>query len=237
MKGFLRSRPVQWLLSYLVFAYMRLVQRTTRWTLAGDDRMAALWASRRGAVACMWHRGVMQAVVGWPDGAQPRRMVISASPDGQFVADATERLGVGVIRGSTRKAAKRDKKKGGEGAYRAMIAHVESGGVVGMTPDGPRGPRMRASMGAVRLAKAAQAPLCPYAWSVRRRKVLDTWDRFVFPFPFSKGAIVWAEPIDPPAEDAEPAEMEAVRAKLEAALNEIAAEADRIAGVEPEAPA
>ena len=52
--------------------------------------------------------------------------------------------------------------------------------------------------GAVRLAKAAQAPLCPYAWSVRRRKVLNTWDRFVFPFPFSKGAIVWAEPIDPP---------------------------------------
>lgn len=225
---------MQWGLSYLVFAYMRLVQRTTRWTRVGDDGMAELWASGRGAVACMWHRGLVQAVVGWPEGAQERCMVISASPDGRFVADATERLGVRVIRGSTRKAAKRDKKKGGESAYRAMIAHVGAGGVVGLTPDGPRGPRFTASMGAVRLARAAQAPLCPYAWSVRRRSVFDTWDRFVFPFPFSKGAIVWGAPIAPPGEDAAPEEMEAVRAALEASLNVISAEVDRIAGVEPE---
>jgi len=237
MKGFVRSRPVQWVLSYLVWAYMRLVETSTRWTRVGAERVAPLRESGRGVIACMWHRGVMQAAVGWPAGAQARAMVISASPDGQFVADATERLGVAVIRGSTRKAAKADKKKGGESAYRAMIAHVSAGGVAGMTPDGPRGPRRRASMGAVRLARAAQAPLCPYAWSTRRRRVFETWDRFVLPLPFGKGAIVWAEPIDPPGPEADPAEMERVRAELEARLNAITDEADRLAGVPTEAPA
>jgi len=237
MKGFIRSRPVQATLSFFVYAYMRLVQRTTRWTRVGVERIEPVWRSGRGAVACMWHRGVVQAVVGWSDSAQPRAMVISASPDGQFVADATERLGVDVIRGSTRKVSKRNKKKGGESAYRQMIAHAEAGGVVGVTPDGPRGPRMRASMGAVRLAKAAQAPLCPYAWSTRRRKVLDTWDRFMIPFPFGQGVIVWGEPIVPPDPDASPEAMEAKRAELEAAMLAISEEADRLTGHDPERPA
>lgn len=237
MKGFLRSRPVQAVLSWLVFAYMRLVQRTTRWTKVGEEGLHPIWSSPNGAIACLWHRGVMQAVVGWPEDAQPRCMVISASPDGQFVAGATEKLGVSVIRGSTRRKEKRDKKKGGESAYRAMMAHVESGGVLAMTPDGPRGPRMVAGKGAVRLAKATQAPIIPYGWSTARRKVFDSWDRFILPYPFGKGAIVWGPPIGPPSPEADAAEMEAKREELEMALNAVWNEADRIAGVAPAEPA
>ena len=59
----------------------------------------------------------------------------------------------------------------------------------------------------------------------------------MLPLPFGKGVLIWGNPIAPPAPDASDAEVEAVRLALEAEMNRIAAEADRIAGVEPIQPA
>jgi len=68
-------------------------------------------------------------------------------------------------------------------------------------------------------------------WSTSNRIVFDSWDRFILPLPFGRGALIWTDPIAPPAMDASEAEFEAVRLKLENEMNRIAAEADRIAGV------
>ncbi len=89
---------------------------------------------------------------------------------------------------------------------------------------------MRAKMAPVQLAKLAGAPLVALAWSTKSRKVFDSWDRFILPLPFGRGALVWGEPIAPPSPDADSAEMERVRAQLENELNRICAEADRICG-------
>jgi hypothetical protein len=74
-------------------------------------------------------------------------------------------------------------------------------------------------------------------WSTSNRVVFDSWDRFILPLPFGRGALIWTDPIDPPAMDASDAEFEAVRRKLETEMNRIAAEADRIAGVDMIEPA
>lgn len=236
LKRIFRSRPVQQPLSWLLAAYMALAARTTRWRVVGLDRIEPVWASGRGLVGCVWHGRALMTIAGWPKTVQPAAIVISHSPDGQFVADAARHLGVGVIRGSTRSARKR-KEKGGEGAYRAMIRHVESGGCLAITPDGPRGPRMRASMGAARLARSAQAPVMLYGWSTRWRIVLGSWDRGVLPLPFGRGVIVWRGPLDPPSPDAGEHEMEAMRAAIEHELTEATQEADRLAGAPPVEPA
>ncbi len=81
------------------------------------------------------------------------------------------------------------------------------------------------------LAKFAQAPIVCLAWSTRWRKVFDSWDQFILPFPFGRGALIWSDPIAPPSPNADSAEMERVRLQVETEMNRIAAEADRIAGV------
>jgi lysophospholipid acyltransferase (LPLAT)-like uncharacterized protein len=107
-----------------------------------------------------------------------------------------------------------------------------------MTPDGPRGPRMRVKRGPVLLAKIAGAPLLAVTWATTNRIVFDkSWDHFVLPLPFGKGALVWGNPIAPPSPDASDAEIEVVRLALETEMNRIAAEADRLAGVAPIEPA
>ena len=69
-------------------------------------------------------------------------------------------------------------------------------------------------------------------WATSNRIVFErSWDKFVLPLPFGRGALIWGNPIDPPPLDASEAEFEAVRLQLEAEMLRIAAEADRLAGI------
>jgi hypothetical protein len=232
LKNLLNNPVVQFLIGRAIGAYMLFVGVTTRWTRVNQSAIEPFWREGGGAlVGCIWHGRFMQVHKMWAFGpGVPRaKMLISQSREGGVVAHASRAVGAEVIRGS---AAKRGQQKGGAEAMRAMARHIEAGGIICMTPDGPRGPRMRARKGPVQLAKLAEAQLIGVTWATSNRIVFKkSWDRFVFPLPFGRGALVWSDPIAPPAPDASEAEIEAIRAKLEAEMNRIAAEADRIAGV------
>jgi lysophospholipid acyltransferase (LPLAT)-like uncharacterized protein len=111
-----------------------------------------------------------------------------------------------------------------------MLEHLKTGGCMAVTPDGPRGPRMRAGIGAVRLAQLSGAPMILFAWSTSKRVVFKSWDRFVLPLPFGEGVIVWGGLIHAPRNSSD-AELAALREKLEHDLIAITQEADRLAGV------
>ena len=63
-------------------------------------------------------------------------VLASAHRDGQIIARVLEGFGFSVVHGSTN--------KGGSNALRRLTKTLKNGGVIGITPDGPRGPRMRA---------------------------------------------------------------------------------------------
>src|SRR5262249_23687355 len=102
---------------------------------------------------------------------------------------------------------------------------------IAMTPDGPRGPRMRIKKSTIQLARLSNATLLGITWATSNRIVFQgSWDKFVFPLPFGRGALIWTDPIPVPP-DADDAELERIRLKFETEMNRIAEEADRIAGV------
>lgn len=235
LKKLLGNSVFQLVMGKIIGAYMLLVGWTTRWRRVNQAAPERFWTEGGGLIACIWHGRFMLVHTLWKfDGkAQPAKFLISASREGGVVIHASRTVGADVIRGSAAKGAKR---KGGFEALREMKRHTDSGGCIGMTPDGPRGPRMRVKMGPVQLAKLAGAPILPLAWSTKNRIVMGSWDRFVFPLPFGPGALVWGDPISVPRE-ADDAAMEAARAALEAEMLRITAEADRIAGapvIEPD---
>jgi len=126
--------------------------------------------------------------------------------------------------------------KSGAGALRQMVRTLKAGDHVGITPDGPRGPRMRANAGAVTVARLAGVPIIPATFATSRRKVLGSWDRFVIAKPFARGVFVWGYPLDV-APDADGAALETARAELETRLNAVTEEADRLVGQTTIAPA
>lgn len=231
MKSILGNSVVQFLIGRLIGGYMLFVGVTTRWRLVNRAAVEPFWEPDGGKViGCIWHGRFSLIHKNWSfkRGVPKAKMLISQSREGGIVAHTSRTVGAEVVRGS---AAKGRQSKGGTEALRAMARHIEGGGVIAMTPDGPRGPRMRAKKGAIQLAKLAGAPLLAVTWATSHRIVFDSWDQFVLPLPFGRGALIWGNPIAPPSPDASDEEIEAVRLALENEMNRIAAEADRIAGV------
>lgn len=230
-KALLDTPAIRFAIAGLLSVYVSLVKHTTRWTYEGLTPMEAVWQGGRGVVACTWHGRILMAPVAWPRRAQPVSVLISRSREGEVVARFAALRGFGTVRGSSRNAKKADQEKGALAAFRAMARHVRQGGCIAVTPDGPRGPRYRASQGAIRLAKTTGAPIVAMGWSTRSRIVFNSWDRFVLPLPFSRGAMVWTEPLVlEPGADSDA--LEAARRTLETRLIEATQQAERLTGAE-----
>ncbi len=233
MKSLVGNPIFQFVIGRLIGSYLLFVGVTTRWTRVNEDVMDPFWRPGGGRlVACIWHGRFALVHKLWKFGRDvpEGKMLVSRSKEGGITAHISRTVGAEVIRGSAGK--ERKPSKGGVEAVFLMASHIESGGIVGMTPDGPRGPRMRAKRGPVVVAKISQAPLIALTWATSNRIVFEkSWDRFVFPLPFGRGALIWGNPIAPPPIDATDEQEEAVRLAFEVEMNRIAAEADRIAGV------
>lgn len=209
-------------------AYMWLVNRTTRWEVRNGDIPQALWDKNAPFVLAFWHGRLLMVPFAW-DRRHTLRVLISRHRDGELITRTVSHFGVGSVRGSS---------KPGEGAaaLREMVKLVRSGGYVGITPDGPRGPRMRASEGVVAAARLTGVPVVPLGISTARRRLLNSWDRFLLPMPFSRGVFVWGDPIVI-ERNADEAATLAAQMQIEAALNGVTATADRLMGHPPVEPA
>ncbi|WP_316978416.1 lysophospholipid acyltransferase family protein [Shumkonia mesophila] len=226
-KRILGSDAVRRMLCWLGAQYIRFVHATGRWSVVRGDVPQALWERGEPFILCFWHGRLLMMPYCW-NRRVAIHMLISQHRDGQIIARTVGHFGIHAIAGSS--------KRGGAGALRAMLKALQAGECVGITPDGPRGPRMRASDGIVSVARLAGVPVVPATFAVDRRKVLGSWDRFVVAWPFARGVLVWGEPITV-ERDADDAAIEAARARVETALNAITAEADGLVGASPIEPA
>lgn len=234
MKSIFRSGIVQSVFANLIWAYMALVGRTTRWTVEGEDELKALWTEHDGGIVfSCWHSRILLLPVGWMLekkklglGRGYPGILISLSRDGEFVARAAEKLGLQVIRGSAGNKKKKSKNKGGAAAIREASDILGNNGVVCITVDGPRGPRQRASLGAILLAQRKGAKLMTYAFASSPVARMKSWDRFVVPFPFGKGAVVFGPAIDAPRD----VDAETIRQQVENALNAATERAEAMVG-------
>lgn len=234
-KQFMNMKPVQIVLAAILAAYMGLVRRTTRWTFEGVENLAPLQESRQGFIACAWHSRFLMTTAGWSKMNQKPHVLISKSRDGNLVAYTSKFLRLGVIRGSRRSKLSGENKRGA-GALRDMVQTLKNGDCIFMTPDGPRGPRMRMGEGPLRLAKLSGAPVLAYGLSVSNKILFNSWDRFMLPLPFGRGKIIWAGPIYVAA-DACNTEIEAQRLHLENLLNQATQASDISVGNTPILPA
>jgi len=179
-----------------------------------------LRAEGRAFILAFWHGRLLMIPMAWQRLA-PMHMLISAHPDGQIIADAVTYFGVDSIAGST--------SRGGSAALRTMLKRLKDGDCVGVTPDGPRGPAMTASIGIVNVARLARVPILPLTYATSRRRVLATWDRFHLALPFGRGVYLWGEPIEV-AGDLDEAGLEHARRLVEERMVEMVHEADRRVG-------
>lgn len=226
-KRALRSGLLRDWLCRLAASYIRFVRWSGEWRVEGEDVRDRLVAGGKPFIVCFWHGRLLMMPPFWPRTLR-MNMLISRHRDGQIIARTIRHFGMSAIPGSTR--------KGGPLALRAMLRTLREGECAGVTPDGPRGPRMRANAGVVHAARLAGVVVVPSALAAERRVIIDSWDRFLVPLPFSRGVVRWGEPVTVPA-DADDEAVEAARRELERRMNDMTRELDSRFGhapIEPE---
>lgn len=234
-KQFARSEAVQTAVAFVAAMLIKFVRRTSRFEVRRGDIAARFWTDDEPFIGATWHGQNLILPTFWHNWRE-MRILVSRHGDGEIVSKIMHFLGVGTIRGSgvPRGEERRDKfkGKGGAGALRAMVRALGENISVGMTADLPPGPARRAGDGIVMLARLSGRPIVPVAATTRARLRLNNWDKFTVNLPFSKGALVWGEPIYV-ARDADAEALEEARRRVEDGLNAVAAEADAIVGRTP----
>ncbi len=141
-------------------------------------------------VVLFWHGELLMApfIFRKASPKMPVNVMISDHFDGEIISRIIAPFGLRTIRGSSRK-----------GAAKALIAalrKVEAGESVGITPDGPKGPRHSLSDGAVIVAQKAGIPVVLLNCRPSRYRQAKSWDRFVIPKLFGTIEFFMSEPID-----------------------------------------
>lgn len=116
------------------------------------------------------------------------KVLISDHFDGQIIARIMTFFRLGTIHGSTT--------RGGAKVLIQGLKSLSDGYDIGITPDGPKGPRYTVSDGVVVMAQKRQAKVIVYSCVPSSFWQLGSWDRFVIPKPFGVLDFYASEPID-----------------------------------------
>lgn len=228
LKRLLRHPALQNAAAWLLGSYLAFALRTTRWRVDGIEH-ALPHVAGAPCVVAFWHERLPMMPMLWvmarrhPAAAGSKAAVhvlVSRHRDGRFIGRVVRRFDIDVVHGSSSRGTT---SRGGAAAARNLRELLLQGDHVGITPDGPRGPRRHAAPGVAQVAGRAGVPVLPAAAQTTWRCVLPSWDRTVVPLPFGRGVVVIGAPIAVPAEA-----WEATLPAIEAALTAATERADRL---------
>nr|WP_272887025.1 DUF374 domain-containing protein [Phenylobacterium aquaticum] len=155
------------------------------------------------------------------------RCLVSPSSDGEFIAQALARARFPAIRASSAKKGDSAKARAVVAAFREAMTWVGDGGVLIVTPDGPRGPNEVIASGSLQIAKRTGAPVFLMGLAAAPAIQLDTWDKVMFARPFGRGATVWEGPFHVP-KDADDALIESLIAEWSGLLSDATRRAEKL---------
>jgi lysophospholipid acyltransferase (LPLAT)-like uncharacterized protein len=179
---------------------IRTLSRSWRVTSVGRESFEGERARGHPVLFSFWHGQMLSLIA---EHKLPSSVLISDHRDGEIVARIIEKFGLSVIRGSTSRGASR--------ALLQMSRALSDGTDVGITPDGPRGPRHAYASGALVIAQRTGAPIVPIATVASSSWILNTWDGFEIPKPFARVIVVYDTPIFVTSENARTAAADTAR--------------------------
>ena len=185
-KKILKSKSFVTLAVAIINFYVFLLFLTCRFTIKQSAKSKEILDEKKLCIISYWHSRIL---------IFPKFMtrygkfapVISSHGDGEFLSRAVSSYGHDPIRGSSG--------KNSLNAMRGILTALKSNCSICLTPDGPRGPRFQIKGNISNLAVKFHIPIIPICYSTSNAKILQTWDRFIIPFPFSKINIDISEPI------------------------------------------
>jgi len=194
---------------------LRVWAKTSRIKVLGEEEYRKARRAGKPVILILWHGRLMLAPYFFRN--RGISALVSPSRDGEIIARIALGWRFRIVRGSGSHTMVR--------AWVEMRQDLRKGGELIIIPDGPRGPDRVLKTGCLKLAQDTGAVLVPWSFSSSRKKHFESWDRFLFFYPFSRIVCLYGKPLSvPPALDE--AGFESERRRVEAALKALDAEAD-----------
>ena len=222
IKYFSSFRLIQTLLSLIGSIYVLTVYKTSKVNLKNRKKIESLLERNESFIYSFWHDQLLMCPLTWQSNSNIK-VLISKHRDGDIIAQLISNLGFEAIRGSTHKTNK-IKNKGGLLSARKMIKSLKNGISIGISPDGPKGPRHKVSEGILSISRLSESVILPVGIGFKKKWVLNTWDKFIIPKPFNEITVIWGDPI--PAITNEKNNNQ-FKTKLESKMNNLTAQANK----------
>ena len=181
----LGQRIVLAMVPRMVWALLWVVGHTWRFEVIAEDGVTpVIEGQKAGAeVYCFWHQCVLPCTMYFR--ASGAVILVSRSFDGELITRVLRLFGFDAVRGSSSRGAR-------EGLL--GLKHViETGRTAIFTADGPLGPIYQTKMGPIKLAQATGAPIGAFHLQPEHAWVVNSWDRFLVPKPFTRIVVSWAQ--------------------------------------------
>ena len=214
----LRQRLALWLVSWAGYLAIRMIGPTLRVTVSIEEGGPPEFHVNP-AVNAFWHRCVFLAT--WWYRKREIAVMSRRSFDGEYTARIIARFGYRPVRGSS--------SRGSVGALLGMRRELAAGRSVAFAIDGPRGPKYVVKPGPVLLAQKTGRPIVTFHFAPERAWLLDSWDEFMIPKPFSRVLLRVGKLIHVPP-DADDAAQQRVQAEMQQTLDRIRIYADEHLG-------
>ena len=185
-KKILRTKLAYSVICWVGAKYIKFVSFTNSWSFINKKYVENLWKKNEAFILCFWHGRLLMMPLSW-NKKKKINVLISTHSDGQLLSKTVKHFNIETITGSS--------SKGGSEAIRNIIKSLKSGISIGMTPDGPRGPRMKVNSAIIKIASLTGHKIVPLSYSVKKKFFLNSWDKFLVALPFGKGCFIWGKPI------------------------------------------
>ena len=205
----LKFRAAGWLGRGILGSYFPTVSLTRE----GEENYKRFRARGEPVIFAFWHGHLLPLVHFHRN--EGIVVLVSDHSDGEYIARVILRHGFGVARGSST--------RGGVKGLKGILRAAREGHDLGITPDGPKGPRQAVKLGTVVAAQLTGLPIIPVSVGANRAWHVKSWDRFMVPKPFSTLKIRYGAPIRVPRE-AEESALEELARQLEGELKAAALE-------------
>jgi hypothetical protein len=140
----------------------------------------------------------------------------SSSKDGEMSAATWRWFGIHAVRGTA--------SQNGAKALIKLIGAVKDGWDIGVTVDGPRGPRGHVKGGVLTVSKKTSAWIVPVCVAYSKAWKLRSWDEMLIPKPFSLSTVQYGVPFRVPND----CDLELFRYGLEVELEKMESLAEKM---------
>ena len=208
-KKILKNSFVQEVLAFVVAAYIFFVRKTSKIKFINTSIPKSYWKNNKPFILAFWHSQLMMISYSWES---PKIINILASEhsDGRFGAKVGKYFKLNNIPTSL---------NGNKYALRSIFQKLKNNNYIGITPDGPRGPKEVVSDGIIKIAKATNTPIIACGFWSSNNFNLNSWDSFLVTLPFSSCCFVWQKPIYIP-QDVKDAEFQHYQNMLKKMIDE-----------------